>query len=285
MQLIKLSVTQDASISRQKAQERVDTLFPGITLKGYKTASDAIRSALSHKCIPWGSFEAYDPERGLLLCKLRGISPTKLARGVVASTLYLETTDAKGRTELIDLAKVRYDDKRGYQWTQEGGGRAYQYLIDSLMLPHLPEYGQQTLFTFDIRRAFAALTDSALYKIWLGGVYICLDLDDYASVLDAASCFDNLDSGALEIRTLDLADSDDNRLMVAHSLAEDIFAPAFETLAKKALAGKTRPDRLESEYVELIGRLTRAENKLAQTISCRDAQRECERALSSHSAL
>lgn len=280
MQIVKVSVTQDASISRQKAQERVDILFPGETLSSYKTPSDAIRSALSHVCIPWASFEAYDAKRGMLVCKLRNISPTKLQRGVVASTLYLETTDAEGHTEVADLCAVKYNDKHGYSWKQEESARTYQYLIDALMLPHLDSYGQQTLFTFDVRRAFAALTSEALYKIWVGGVYVCLDLDDYSRVLDAAACFDDLDSGALTTNTLDIEPTEANRLAIAHSLAEDIFIPAFESLTTKIRAGRTRPDRLEKEYSAIIAKLRRAESRLDLPLAVKHVAQRCEQALS-----
>jgi len=280
MQLIKLTVSQDAAISRQIAQERVNILFKGITLNGNKTPSDAIRAALTHKMLPWQSFDRILNIAGdKLACKLRSFSPANQKRGSIDTTLFIHELRPCGKLQAVRLGHIRYTIEKGYEyaWTETPDNLPYQHVIDSLMLPHLLTYGQNTLFSADVRRGFAQLTDENLYKIWTGGVYVCLTQEDYERVLDAASVFDNLESGALCIQTLDLSSNIANRETIAHSLASEFFIPAYTALRARAEKVYSPLQPITEANTLLLDRLLYAENALGVTLGaeCEQARMEC----------
>lgn len=274
MYLIKLTVSKDAAIGKEKIREEFSERFPKISLNDEKPSTDAIRCALSYRLRPWGKFE----KEGYA-CKAIAATPKSTPKGKLHIEIHVQERSNDGVNYTARVCTITYTPENGLDLEPGDDYERYACLVDSIDAPTLEEFGKNTLLEYEIRKILnSVLADSAL-KFW-SGTHVCVSESRMDAIRRAAIIFGILDTGYVAVRTLTLDNSEENRREVAEHIAENVIDPQFEDLICRAEGPGPNVERLEQEYEELINKIDEIQAWLDTEIPCIEMQEMFEIALS-----
>ena len=272
MNLIRISITRDATIDRTSLLDKVvnTALEKTVTdLLPSRNTTDNIRIGLSHAADTWRKFDRHGKRCKLLITPTDGSKQLDLRIHVQA-----RDTQNVDYSELI-LSLTGTATSGVTATATEAGTQLYPDIVAALSdLGALEQFGAAYLCDTDIRRLLQALLQDITLPLW-PGVMLSLDADTDSRVTEVQQLVADTVTGAATCCCVSLDNTPANRVALAGELAEN-FTSEANNLVKRLSYPAPALKQIRRDYDALAQRCEETEKLLSVEIATWDALADLE---------